>query len=132
MLGPNQKALVTALESGTYPQIPNFLHTEQGYCVLGVACDVHHQATPTQPYWTHPYGTYVYYYMDNSVRPPTDVHHHFALHTDDGQILKYHLPKTSPLRNHDNLMEANDAGVTFPEIAQAMRKHPKAFFYETR
>lgn len=35
-----EKRLVAALRSGEYRQIKNCLHTSEGFCCLGVACDI--------------------------------------------------------------------------------------------
>jgi hypothetical protein len=36
----NMLKLVKALESGEYSQAPNYLRSGEGYCCLGVACDL--------------------------------------------------------------------------------------------
>jgi hypothetical protein len=39
-LNPNAKKWVEALRSGKYTQTRRYLRTHQGYCCLGVACEV--------------------------------------------------------------------------------------------
>ena len=41
----NFKAYLQALRSGEYPQTKSYLHTDEGFCCLGVMCDVYRKLT---------------------------------------------------------------------------------------
>lgn len=40
-MNDNAKKWIEALRSGLYPQTTNYLHTDDGYCCLGVACELY-------------------------------------------------------------------------------------------
>ena len=39
-LGPKQQAWINALRSGNYRQTKYYLNNSEGYCCLGVACEI--------------------------------------------------------------------------------------------
>lgn len=44
-MNDNARAWVAALRSGDYDQTSRYLHTDSGYCCLGVACEVYREKT---------------------------------------------------------------------------------------
>lgn len=115
-LGPNQLALVEALESDKYLQTTGQLRRrdisgQYGYCVMGVACDISCVST-----WTDDF------YSGNKINPLDEVREFFGLaknwcgkKSEDGKPLK-------------GPMDMNDSGRTLKEIAAVLRKYPEAYF----
>ena len=59
---------ITALTGGKYKQAKNFLQTEDGFCCLGVLCDLYSEETKI-PWACNPDGARTYLYA-HDVLPP--------------------------------------------------------------
>lgn len=115
-MNPEVKALwVKALRSGQYAQTQNSLKDEQGYCCLGVLCDLHREANGGE--WditTEPYR-----YRDRAFVLARGVCAWAGLLDDNGD--------NPPVRygdawEHLNLATINDRGVSFAEIADLIEE----------
>lgn len=93
---------VAALRSGNYKQTQERLRDESGHCCLGVLCEVF---DPTR--WL-PDGSNYYEYQGD----PSDINLPYTV--------KYEVGINSD--NEDTLMEMNDSGKTFTEIADFIEK----------
>jgi hypothetical protein len=96
---------IAALRSGRYQQTREALRTEQGFCCLGVACDVHdprgwHEQDGN---WSHRgvFGELARQLADD-----------YLLETADGRY--------GPRLEGDTLTADNDQGMTFAEIADVI------------
>lgn len=106
---------VNALRSGDYSQAKGALRNSQGYCCLGVLCDLYIQEDPHQrTHWKNAYPEVLNqakYFLEG-----------------EGELLPSSVVKWAELINCDpiveideedaSLSELNDEGKTFVEIAQ--------------
>ena len=106
---------VTALRSGEYTQTRWNLQTEQGYCCLGVLCDLYAKETGTKwkVHTTEDDEPFTYYSFD-----------------DCGSCLPDSVEKWAGLampnphvKGESSLAELNDGGSTFTEIAQLIEEN---------
>lgn len=112
-----------ALESGEYKQGTGQLRTKENeFCCLGVLCNMHAQANPK-----------VAAQQDNPVEyfgkdefPPDVVMNWSGLKDSSGA---FYVLEDDPYYGMTNvrheLVDLNDSGKTFPEIAKVIRKHYK-------
>jgi hypothetical protein len=105
---------LSALRSGEYTQARWNLQTEQGFCCLGVLCDLYAKETGTE--WevttTEDDEPFTYYNFDeHSNHLPVSVMKWADLDCDN-PVVKGEL----------SLAELNDGGFTFEEIAQLIEE----------
>lgn len=124
---PNVKLLVEALESDQYSQSQELLRDDDGFCCLGVICDL------TDPFgWSQlltfagqnqflPHHIAEHWGM-NSIRG------HFKLSREDNLALD--IPKMAFSDDlNTSLAQLNDSyGLTFREIAKVIRSHHRTIF----
>ena len=115
---PEQEAWLTDLETTDAPQTTAKLHTENGFCCLGRACIVF--KTP-QTSWINEDGIDVFSYEGESGPAPQSIVDKLHLFTNEGK------PRIET-KNIECLVELNDAGKTFKEIAAIIRAHPWRYF----
>jgi hypothetical protein len=111
---------VTALRSGEYTQASGNLRTEEGYCCLGVLCDLYSKDTrDSSTEWEVNHTADArpipfYNFMDQGSFLPIAVKHWAG------------LDKASPLIYLDDvkmdLAQVNDSGSTFTQIAQLIEE----------
>jgi hypothetical protein len=142
-------ALIKALLSGDLKQDTGHLHTQNGYCGLGVACAIAREPlglkTSLQFAFTKPGVYYVMYShadTDDGVcedatmtRLPAAVEQYFGFHTEGGD---FRDAKGSPVDSPPSLSGKNGAsslivlndsnGWTFAEIADLIEKQPGLMF----
>lgn len=110
-LGPKQQAWMDALKSGEYKKTKGVLHTENGFCCLGVACDLRDREG-----WEK-LGMGTYRFMSCSSYMPEVIMQDLAL-----------LEK-----GHSALMRYNDTdNLDFTQIADIITHDPFSFFYKPR
>lgn len=106
---------VAALRSGKYAQAKGYLHTPEGFCCLGVACDI----TPEDlGGWQregnadqYPYADwYPYEVAGVSEFLPDEAVELYRLSTEDGAV------------GAESLATLNDRGYTFAEIADVIER----------
>lgn len=123
MIGPNQEKWLEALESGTYHQGRRKLrNADNQFCCLGVAAELFKQHEP--PLIDAKY----YVYDGRSGTAPDYVIDALALHGEMGDCEEVDFGG----KNFFTLASANDAGVSFKEIAQQIRQAPHKFFKEPK
>jgi hypothetical protein len=110
-----REAWVQALESGKYPQTRNHLKDDNGYCCLGVLCEV--LAVPNV---REDDGAYIFNNEARAVLPP-EVGDFIGMEVSGGSMMDI---RSSSLP----LAALNDRGVTFKEIARTLREHPDWYF----
>ena len=104
---------IKALRSGKYPQIQGKLRKEEGFCCLGVLCDIHDNKQ-----WGDDLGGFSY--LSNSGVIPEKVRKWAGMKSRDGS----HLPRMGyPERRNRNLSGLNDNGRTFEQIADVIEEH---------
>lgn len=120
----NRKAWTDALRSGEYTQGRNALTTDDGYCCLGVACELTVRNGVAQKV-DNAYGHAAEFFWDDAstvalpravfqwlgITPDGDLTHgiEYAPHGDGGALIA------------DNLVNLNDdAGYTFEQIADVI------------
>ena len=122
-----------ALESGLYKQTEGTLRNPEGFCCLGVLCNLHAQAHPKIARREMDVDTY----LGADTNLPQEVMEWAGIDGDGGDFtnengfIKVNITKDeySGEENYDtarNLIELNDElGFNFAEIASVIRKHSK-------
>jgi len=108
-LNDNAKRLVAALRSGDYKQTRERLRDENGFCCLGVACDLF---DPTK--WDEDMT-----YERSSMTLPPNVQDFFGFTYENGAFHEDGV---------DGLANRNDDGATFAEIADLIESEPPGLF----
>lgn len=116
---------VAALRSGEYEQTTGFLQTKDGYCCLGVLCDLHQRETGDGEWLPLGIGdaphTQCYrddLGVDGEYRPPPGVRE-WADMEDDPCVLARH-PDGSVER--EELVSLNDDGFSFAQLADLIEE----------
>lgn len=119
-MNPDVKDIWTnALESNTYAQTKNYLHTDDGFCCLGVLCDLYAQRHPGFS-WAKQESDEPFYDFadtDSITSLPLVVQEWAGLSESDPLI---HRPRGS--EENVTLAFLNDNGKAFPEIAKIIRE----------
>jgi len=102
---------VSALRSGDYQQTQEHLRTEDGFCCLGVLCDLYGKENNVE--WKLPGMSPYYGFQSCVVELPLSVMEWAGVEDDD--------PYISAKRN--TLAVINDNGTTFNEIADLIEEH---------
>ena len=101
---------VDALRSGEYQQCRGYLRKEDGFCCLGVLCDLYIKENNVE--WQHN-EVDDYFYENHSFIPPSSV------------VEWSGIADSNPFVNDeiDTLGGLNDKGFTFNEIADVIEEH---------
>lgn len=111
---------VDALRSGKYKQARGRLKTDDGYCCLGVLCDVSGSGTWARPKYDKRRSAAHYYVTGDTTR-------FCALPPSVADVVKLSA-NTDGSDEEFEYVRMNDAGATFAEIADAIEKnHPDVF-----
>lgn len=105
------KRWVAALRSGEYQQTRGTLRDDNGFCCLGVACDLYYG----RDRWESRNGL-GYFISDMCTSLPDDVRRALGLRDVEGNY------------SHGSLMLLNDEGATFSEIVDIIESEPKGLF----
>lgn len=119
MLNPERKAkLIAALRSGEFPQTRGCLRDMDGYCCLGVACEIFRRETDTGEWcWDETEQRFKFQsasHRDSAVLPWI-VEEWLSAESRNLEYDKGPYVKTS-------LSEKNDRGFSFNEIADILEK----------
>ena len=95
---------VDALRSGEYQQTQRYLHKKDGFCCLGVLCDLYGKENNVE--WTPSGFNNAYAFQDKESHPPSSVMEWAGVGDEIG-----------------TLGELNDKGSTFNEIADLIEEH---------
>ena len=125
----HRAAWCEALESGEYAQTAGYLRDPDGYCCLGVGCDVYHKITGLG-HWEieDPKSTFVLWMgakVTSSVALPDAVMDFFGLATNEGIYVEEEPYKYSELTRLND-----DLGKSFSEIAAVIRAEPPELIKE--
>lgn len=105
----------SALDSGEYKQTVGRLRDDEGFCCIGVLCNIHAQDNPE----IAAKETDMYSYLGCEEEAPEEVLEWSGMKEPEGE-----LPER--IRGHMCLTGLNDnAQMSFPEIAKIIRKHWK-------
>ena len=102
---------LSALRSGDYKQTQLHLHTDDGFCCLGVLCDLYGKEHNVE--WELANGDTYYEFQDQTAYLPLPVVEWAGTGSHDPYISSQSL----------TLTEFNDNGYTFNEIADLIEKH---------
>lgn len=114
-MNENAKKWVAALRSGEYRQGRGCLMSAEGYCCLGVACDVYEKETG-RSLPRNIGGFFTRAVLEGDFRVVRDW---LELNSYDG---------THSGRGRSSLADANDTGATFLEIADIIESEPEGLF----
>jgi hypothetical protein len=103
-----------ALESGEYQQTKGVLRDPNGFCCLGVLCNIHAQENPEIAAKESDPDSY----LGEVEVIPYQVQDWAGLSSVDGSL-------TTSATGDIMLAEENDKGMKFPQIAKIIRKHWK-------
>lgn len=98
------KKWIAALRSGEYEQTTEVLKNDEGFCCLGVACDISKLSE---------WGL-ISEYLDETALLPGAVEKYFGLRDSTGSFWKG--------ENHFSLTGMNDDGMRFEEIADVIEE----------
>ena len=142
-MGPHQLAWVESLESGRYQQARQALRTEDGFCCLGVACDVSGVGKWEQRRVLG--GDMMWRFNKCREALPPEVMEWLAvksctctLNWDSSDDWRSNMKSdkywfsVTPRSGEPSLLKLNDGGMSFVEIAQFIRKDPGLVFDEPR
>lgn len=116
---------LTALRSGEYQQARGYLHTDEGYCCLGVACDIYRKETgkgewaPSNSNDYTPRYAFVLGCTDQELGLPDEVAAWLGLESNMGDYVN---------DEERTLADENDAGTTFEQIAEIIESRPPGLF----
>jgi hypothetical protein len=129
-LTPNQKQWITALRSGDYTQGQGHLHTNRGFCCLGVATkefltsgvDINASSGGDKTIWA---------YNGEQEMAPDHVMDALGLICPNGTN-KAQMNLPAGYDEDDSLMltAMNDNGKTFEQIADIIEANPENYFLE--
>lgn len=116
-MNENAKLWVEALRSGDYEQGVHHLRGEDGYCCLGVACDLYRQRGGGE--WVQLEGRNWSRWAFGNKRHdlPSNVQAWLGLASPSGDF-----------GDNDALVIRNDHSQPFPEIADLIESEPKGLF----
>lgn len=123
MLNPNAKKWVRALRSGKYKQATGNLHNSDGYCCLGVACELAIKNGVRVKKEDHEDRPTVYDGMSDLL--PLSVQRWLNLNSDDGVLTLASDEETS-------LANLNDNGSNFKQIADIIVKYQDQLFKDKK
>lgn len=108
---------ITALRSGEYTQESSNLRTEDGYCCLGVLCDLYSKDTGTE--WEVDYTADLkpipfYNFMNEGSFLPVAVVQWAGLNGPNPEVIEWD--------GRAELAQLNDTGFTFTQIAQLIEE----------
>jgi len=134
-LTANQEKWVLALESGDYEQTDGILHSDDGYCCLGVACDVSGLGSwgeiPDADNDVDEIGRLFTEHDSRSIKETDlgpDVVRWLRLRSSLGYF-ETHDSFDQPESGPETLTEMNDDGSwSFESIAKYIREHPEDVF----
>jgi hypothetical protein len=121
----SQLKWLAALESGEYAQSKDMLCDGNGFCCLGVACDVlgaKFQA-PQNGSKAYRFGPQL-----NVTFLPNSIRARLKLNSEEGHIVGDRDYSVGKVKFCGSLAEANDLGVKHKTIARFIRHHPEAVF----
>lgn len=118
---PTENALkvAEALESGEFKQARGALRSKNGFCCLGVACEMHRRETGAGRWTMHDEGDKVYRYEVDGIGMegilPYAVAKWLGFATTNGGYTRHHPGDAC-------LSSDNDRGIPFSSIAQRIRE----------
>ena len=107
------KRWVAALRSGEFQQATGCLRYGDGYCCLGVACELYRRETG-EGEWDGKN-----FFLGQHASLPRDIKNALQLRRSDGHF-----------NNKHRLADMNDSGCTFAEIADLIESEPAGLFVE--
>ena len=129
-MNDNAKLWVKQLRSGQYRQGQGWLHTREengvdSFCCLGVACDLYQRQTGDQigAPSGQPWEGKVIAYDGQEAHLPDKVKNWLGLSTEAGTFVVAKCP--------DSLIDMNDGGSDFNEIADIIESEPEGLFDES-
>lgn len=118
MIREKAEELVAALRSGKYQQSRNTLKDDEGFCCLGVACEISGLGK-----WKKFHDSCETYVVDDGSMSdtvlPLEVKKYFGFATSNGFFPDGFFPDTGD----SCLSGANDSGASFSEIADFIEKN---------
>lgn len=115
-MNKNAKKWVEALRSGKYEQGCGYLRTNDGFCCLGVACDLYAKAHPRAKGWNQ--GNL---FAGEMMLLPVKVRKWLGLTKNSGVF-------TDKKGFLSELIDLNDSGKTFKQIAKIIESEPEGLF----
>ena len=108
---------IDALESGEYQQTSEFLRTEQGYCCLGVLCNIYAKEKNNDEVQLNLWEQYDdnYEFLGEGLVLPEEVKEWAGL--DESDVVYY----DKGVRVY--LAALNDSGMSFNQIAQVIKEN---------
>ena len=130
----HRKELVRALRSGDYTQVKQRLHTDDGYCCLGVACDISGLGEwVTNTHDQHGQKSYIYKVADDDwgdVGLPLAVRQYYGI-GEFGDEIRPDGTVTMRVDRREALYQLNDeVGYNFHQIAHTIEGGKGTYYHE--
>lgn len=127
----NLNVWVAALRGGAYPQAKDFLRSEDGFCCLGVMCDIENSSAWIEE-TLNEMNSWQYEDRNYDIYPPVDVLWKYGVfegdtaeYVDGNTTWKESLRRFVETGNVACLAMANDKGAKFSDIADAIEEFIK-------
>ena len=121
--------LVDALRSGEFSQGKGHLHTNEGFCCLGVACEIYRRETDLGE-WVDHKPTYKAFKLPEKESHLTGTNIAGVTAILPAEVARWFGFSTTTGIYHENssLANDNDIGKTFAEIADIIENNPEGLF----
>ena len=130
MKTPERDEWIKALRSGDYEQSKHMLHSNRGWCCLGVACDIFKETLDLKvDKVLHEEGGFEVFYNYDSQVLPRAVQEHIGLNTPEGL---FKSPRMEGANAGETLSSVNDEGATFEQIATILEDHEDLLFTDKK
>ena len=128
-MNENARKWVAALRSGEYQQSGGYLRTKDGFCCLGVACDIYMDSNDGNEWEKNGSGLPYYFFTGGGdmckFALSSKVLDWLGLRNSTGE---YYSSRTMDKSSQKFLTMANDDGNTFSEIADIIESEPNGLF----
>ena len=130
MKTPERDAWVEALRSGEYEQSKHMLHSNRGWCCLGIAADIFKETLDLKvDKVLYEEGGFETFYNYESQILPRAVQKHLGLNTPEGL---FKSPRREGAHPGETLSSVNDEGATFEQIATMLEDYEDLLFVEKK
>lgn len=128
-MNENAQRWVEALQGDEFEQTQGTLHDENGYCCLGVACELYRREHPETTSWRVA-GTVKKYFGFISPSDPHGGYYVLPSVVSEWLGLRNTGGEYASLSGNDepSLAGLNDEGIPFPDIATVIASEPKGLF----
>lgn len=119
---------IEALRSGRYKQAQHRLHKADGFCCLGVACNLFAPESSASSILDEITGSWITAYFGEKAFLPDQLRRSLGLSTPAGDFDGQEFVVQGRWTHVYSLADANDKGASFDEIAEIIESRPEGLF----